>query len=70
VILSSGADTTAKTLTKNRSYTVTDGTAATPTTDETSSIEQRQPSGGTATTLALGGSTFSLLGSFSVRYIW
>ena len=70
MILSSGDDSTTKTNTENKSYSVTDGTTATPTTNDTTSTEQKTPSGGTAKTLALGGSTFSLLGSFTVRYIW
>ena len=70
MILSSGDDATLKSDTEDKSYIVTNGTPAKPTTSTTTSTEQKTPSGGTAKTLALGGSTFSLLGSFSVRYIW
>jgi hypothetical protein len=70
LIMSTGADATATSSTSNKTYAVTNGTAANPTVDQTESAEQKTPSGGTAKTLALGGSTFSLLGSFTVRYIW
>jgi hypothetical protein len=70
LIMSTGADATATSSTSNKTYAVTNGTAANPTVDRTESAEQKTPSGGTAKTLALGGSTFSLLGSFTVRYIW
>jgi hypothetical protein len=70
LILSSGADATTDTSTQSRSYTVTNGVVGTPTTAQTTSASETTKTNGTAKTVAIGGTTFSLLGNFSLRYIW
>ncbi len=66
-----GGTTKTTTSTGNKNYTVTNGTAANPTVQNsnTSTTEVNQDLRGS--TLGLGGSTFSILNTtFTVRYVW
>lgn len=70
MLLTQGGDVTTSTSTQTRSYTVTDGVAANPTSSQTSSSTDKVKSGGSSRTIAVGGTRFNLMGNFGIRYIW
>lgn len=70
LLMTQGGDTTTKTTTQTRSYSVTNGVAGTPTSSQTSSATDTVKTGGSSRTIAVGGTRFSLLGNFAIRYIW
>jgi hypothetical protein len=63
-------NTTTTTDTKTRSYTVVNGVDQTPTSETTTHTVATTKPGFRATTFGLGGTTFALTGSFTIRYIW
>jgi hypothetical protein len=65
-----GGDVTNSRNTQTRSYKVTNGVSAEPTSSETTSETGKIKTGGTSKTVAVGGTKFSLLGNFAIRYIW
>jgi hypothetical protein len=70
LIQTSGGDVKNSTSTQTRSYVVTNGVAATPTSAQTSVTTDTTKTGGTSKTIAVGGTKFNLMGNFAIRYIW
>lgn len=70
LIQMSGGDVKNSTTTQTRSYAVTNGVAANPSTSQTSTTTETTKTGGASKTVALGGTKFNLMGNFAIRYIW
>ena len=67
----SGGTTKTTTSTGNKNYTVTNGTAASPTAQNSNTSTTEVNPGLRGSTFGLGGSTFSILNTiFTVRYVW
>ena len=70
LIQTSGGDLKTSTTTQTRSYVVTNGVAANPTSSQTSSSTDTNKPGGSSKTIAVGGTKFNLMGNFGIRYLW
>lgn len=65
-----GGSTTATTTTSNKTITYTDGVASDPGAVPSTTTTVTTNRGLEATTFGLGGTTFSLVGSFTLRYVF
>jgi hypothetical protein len=70
LLFGSGGQTTTKTDTEDKSFSVTNGAEQVPTVHTKNSAKSTQTPGTTGETVAIGGSTFNLMGSFTLRYVW
>gem|GEM_PF-5262921 len=69
-MVGSGAASTTETNTENKSFAVQDGVEQTPSSHAATSQKVSLKQGLTGETIAVGGTTFNLMGSFTLRYVW
>ncbi|NDE16370.1 hypothetical protein EBZ80_15700 [bacterium] len=70
IMVGSGAASTTETNTESKSFAVQDGVEQTPSSHTTTSQKVSLKQGLTGETIAVGGTTFNLMGSFTLRYVW
>jgi len=70
LLASFGGNTATTTTTRNKIFTVVNGTEQTPSTDTTSVSVADRDLGMRAKTFGIGGTVFNLFGNFTIRYVW
>jgi hypothetical protein len=69
-LLTIGGETTTTTTTRNRTSTFVNGVEQPPTTDTVNVDVSESKQGLRGATFGIGGTTFNLFGSFTIRYVW